>query len=172
MLDAAKPIKAAGGAEWPEPELLIIPPGLEAYPLDVLPEVIRAAVTEVHGFVKAPVSMVACSALAALSIAAQAHVDVERAVKLVGPSSLFTLVVASWAREEHHCCFFTTPIREWEMREAARLEPDVQAHRAALAAWKAKTETGERKRSRRQRNQAPTRRQRNSISDDLRTIEA
>ena len=45
----------------------------EEYPLDSLPDTIRAAVEEVAGFVKAPIPLVASSALAALSLAPSAR---------------------------------------------------------------------------------------------------
>ena len=63
--------------------------GARAYPLDALPDTIRAAVEEVVGFVKAPIPLVASSALSALSLACQAHIDVKRAEGLQGPVGLF-----------------------------------------------------------------------------------
>lgn len=54
---------------WPEPQPLAASVGTEPYPLDALPAVVRAAVEEVQGFIKAPVPLVASSALAALSLA-------------------------------------------------------------------------------------------------------
>jgi len=70
---------------WQEPLPLIAKVEPEPYPLDALPASIRAAVEEVQGFTKAPIPLVASSALAALSLAIQAHADVKRAEKLTGP---------------------------------------------------------------------------------------
>ena len=67
------------GNGWPDPQPLAAKMEPEPYPLDALPLPIRAAVEEVAGFVKAPVPMVASSALAALSLAIQAHADAKRA---------------------------------------------------------------------------------------------
>ena len=67
---------------WPMPQPLTAKIEAEPYPVDALPDTIRAAVEEVGGFVKAPVPLVASSAIAALSLAIQAHYDVERASKL------------------------------------------------------------------------------------------
>jgi putative DNA primase/helicase len=69
----------------------------EPYPLDALPDTIRAAVEEVAGFVKAPIPLVASSALAALSLACQAHIRREAGGKLHGPVGLFLLTIADSA---------------------------------------------------------------------------
>ena len=79
---------------WPEPQPLAVKVAAEPYPIDALPATIRAAVDEVAGFVKAPMPLVASSALAALSLAMQAHVDVKRAERLQGPCGLFLLTIA------------------------------------------------------------------------------
>ena len=67
---------AAG--EWPRPEPLIGQIGRTPYPVDALPMAIRRAVEEVQACVQAPVEMVASSALATASLAAQALADVRR----------------------------------------------------------------------------------------------
>jgi len=86
--NGAAPGGASGVVEWSEPQPLIVKVAPEAYPLDALPEPIQAAVKEVQGFTKAPMPLVASAALGAVSIATQAHVDVRRAERLSGPSSL------------------------------------------------------------------------------------
>ena len=48
--------------DWPEPLPLTAKIEFEPYPIDSLPSVIRHAVSEVVGFVKAPEAMVAMSA--------------------------------------------------------------------------------------------------------------
>jgi hypothetical protein len=63
--------EAATGA-WRDPQPLTAKVLALPYPVDALPDGIRAAVEEVTGFVKAPVPMVASSALAALALAAEA----------------------------------------------------------------------------------------------------
>jgi putative DNA primase/helicase len=47
------------GNGWPDPHPLAAKIEPEAYPLDALPDTIRAAVEEVAGFVKAPAALVA-----------------------------------------------------------------------------------------------------------------
>ncbi|MDP2783291.1 MAG: DUF3987 domain-containing protein [Sulfurimicrobium sp.] len=89
--------------DWPEPQPLAAKVAAEPYPFDALPETIRAAVEEVQGFTKAPVPLVASSALAALSLAIQAHADVKRAEKLAGPVGLFLLTIADSGERKSTC---------------------------------------------------------------------
>ncbi len=124
---------------WPEPQPLTVKVEPEPYPLDALPDTIRAAVEEVQGFTKAPIPMVASSALAALSLAIQSHADVKRADKLTGPASLFLLTIADSGERKSTCDgFFTAAIREYQAQQAEAAKPEQAKHRAALAAWEAK----------------------------------
>lgn len=66
---------------WSKPQSLIGRLEPKPYPVEALPQVIRSAIEEVQGFVKAPVALVVSSALSVLSIVGQAHVDVKRADK-------------------------------------------------------------------------------------------
>jgi len=83
--DLAKKCGWTGETPWRKPQPLTAKIEPEPYPLDAFPDAIRAAVEEVQRFVKAPVPLVAASALAALSLACQAHIDAKRAEKLCGP---------------------------------------------------------------------------------------
>jgi putative DNA primase/helicase len=126
---------------WPDPQLLIAKIEPEAYPLDVLPSAIRAAVEEVAGFVKAPLPLVVGSALGALSLAAQAHVDIKRAERLSGPVSLFMLSIADSGERKTTCDgFFTSAIRQYEAEQAELAAPLIKDYAAALAAWNAERE--------------------------------
>ena len=127
------------GNSWPDPQPLAVKIDPEPYPLDALPVPIRAAVEEVVGFVKAPVPMVASSALAALSLAIQAHADVKRAEKLTGPVGLFLLTIADSGERKSTCDgFFTKPIRDYEEAQAEAAKPALKDHRAGIEAWEAK----------------------------------
>jgi putative DNA primase/helicase len=75
IFDLAKKHGWQGEIPWRKPSPLAAKVEPEPYPLDALPLPIRAAVKEVAAFVKAPVPMVASSALAALSPAIQAHAE-------------------------------------------------------------------------------------------------
>ena len=130
---------AAGFIDWPEPRALSSKIEPEPYPLDAMPLPIRAAVEEVVSFVKAPVPMVASSALAALSLAAQAHTDAKRLEKLQGPTGLFILVIADSGERKSTCDgFFTQAISDYEQAQAEAAKPALKDHRAATEAWEAK----------------------------------
>jgi putative DNA primase/helicase len=124
---------------WPEPQPLASKVEPEPYPLDALPDCIRAAVLEVLGFVQAPVPLVASSALAALSLAIQAHHDMKRAEKLSGPVGLFLLTIADSGERKSTCDgFFTQEIHKYEAEQAEAAKPLLKCYRAALDAWEAK----------------------------------
>jgi putative DNA primase/helicase len=85
--------------------------------------------------------LVASSALAALSLACQAHIDVKRAEKLQGPVSLFLLTIADSGERKSTCdAFFTAPIRDWEKAQAEAAKPALREYEAALAAWNSERE--------------------------------
>lgn len=127
------------GNGWPDPQPLVAKVEPEPYPLDALPLPIRAAVEEVVSFVKAPVPMVASSALSALSLAIQAHADAKRLEKLHGPVGLFILVIADSGERKSTCDgFFTKTISDYEEAQAEAAKPALKDHRAAIEAWEAK----------------------------------
>jgi len=123
---------------WPLPEKLIRSAAEVPYPVDVLPEVIMNAVKEVQGFTKAPIAMVACSAMANLSLAAQAHYDVQRAEKLTGPISLYFLVIAESGERKSTCDgIFSKAIREYENQQQLDAKLVVREFNAEKAIWDA-----------------------------------
>ena len=123
---------------WPELQPLIVQIEPQEYPLDALPEAVRCAVQEVAGFVKAPIPLIATSALAALSLAIQAHTDVQRAEKLHGPCGLFLLAIADSGERKSTCDgFFTTAIRDYQAREQEAAKPVIKAYKSEHDAWEA-----------------------------------
>jgi putative DNA primase/helicase len=125
-------------SNWPEPQPLSAKVAPEPYPIDALPKTIRAAVEEVAGFVKAPLPMVASSALAALSLATQAHVDAKRAERLQGPVGLFLLTIADSGERKSTCDgFFTSAIRQYQDEQAEAMKPAIKEYQASIAAWEA-----------------------------------
>ncbi|MBW8067359.1 MAG: DUF3987 domain-containing protein [Ferrovum sp.] len=121
------------------PQLLAAKIDPEPYPIDALPDIIQAAVEEVVGFVQAPVALVAASALAAVSLACQAHVDAKRAEKLSGPVGLFMLAIADSGERKSTCDgFFARSIRDYEATQAEAAKPILKNYSAAIEAWEAK----------------------------------
>lgn len=125
-------------ADWPEPKSLTPTGTAEPFPLEALPALLAAAVAEVQGFTKAPVALVAGSALSVASLAVQALADVQRADGLSGPSGLYLLTVAdSGERKTSTDNLFSDPIRAWERLQAENAKPAIADYRGALKAWEA-----------------------------------
>ncbi len=123
---------------WPVPEALSRSRVAVPYPVEALPQTLRNAVEEVHRFTKAPIAMVACSALANLSLATQAHHDVQRAEKLVGPIGLYFLVIAESGERKSTCDgMFSKVIRDYESTQQDESKIKIQRHEADLCAWEA-----------------------------------
>jgi len=124
---------------WPTPEPLVSKIEPEPYPVDALPDCVRAAVLEVQAFIKAPVPLIASCALSAMSLAVQAHHDAKRAEKLEGPTSLFLLAIADSGERKSTCDrFFMQAIHDHEKRKREEAAPLVKQHDADLKAWEAK----------------------------------
>lgn len=123
---------------WHDPQPLAAKVSPEPYPIDALPAITRAAVEEVAGFVKAPIAMVASSALAALSLAAQAHIDIKRAERLHGPVGIFSMTIADSGERKSTCDgFFSSAIRKYQEEQAEAMKPAIKEYQAAIAAWEA-----------------------------------
>lgn len=134
-----KNIHVGNSVRWPKPLPLGVKLAHEPYPLDALPDTIRAAVIEVQGFTKAPVPLVASSALSAVSLAIQSFFDVKRAEKLSGPTSLFLLTIADSGERKSTCDgFFTKAIHEYEEAQGEAAKPVLKDYRAAIGAWEAR----------------------------------
>lgn len=127
------------GREWLEPQPLTAKADPEPYPLDALPDTIRAAVSEVADFVRAPIPLVVSSALSALSLTCQGYGDIKRAERLSGPSGLFFLSIADSGERKSTCDgFFTSAIRSHQEERAEALKPEIERNKAAIAAWVAR----------------------------------
>jgi putative DNA primase/helicase len=124
--------------KWPDPQPLSSKVQPESYPAEALPDTVRLAVEEVAGFVKAPMPLVASSALSALSLALQAHADIKRAEKLTGPIGLFLVTIADSGERKTTCDgFFTKAIRDYEKQQADAFKQPLKDHKAAIGAWEA-----------------------------------
>lgn len=139
LVDVASPVLETGPGAWPELQPLFAKIDPQEYPLDALPDSVRLAVLEVAGFVKAPIPLIVTSALAALSLAIQAHTDVEREDKLSGPTGLFLLAIADSGERKSTCDgFFTKAIRDYEAKAQEAAKPLVTAYRTEREVWEAK----------------------------------
>lgn len=124
---------------WPEPQSLTVLVQSVPYPLEELPACLRAAVSEVAGFTKAPESLIVSAAMAAMSVSIQAHVNIERTSGLSSPVSLFQLVIAdSGERKSSVDGIFMRAIRDFEAEQAELAKPLINDYNADLAAWDSK----------------------------------
>lgn len=124
--------------DWPEPNPLAMSIMPEEYPLDALPAKIRNAVTEFAQHVKAPLPLVASSALATVSLVVQAHIDARRDETLENPVSLYLLTIADSGERKSTCDkHFMRVITEHDREQVELFKPQVDAYRADLEAWEA-----------------------------------
>jgi putative DNA primase/helicase len=144
-INASKPCESVAGRSviaaenWPDPQPLSVRVPPEPYPIDALPSTIRAAVEEVARFVQAPLPMIASSALAAMSVAIQAHADAKRADKLHGPVGIFLLTIADSGERKSTCDgFFSGAIRDYEAAQADAAKPILKDYISAIDSWESK----------------------------------
>lgn len=114
---------------------------LAPYPIDLLPPIIRNAVEEYQAYGQQPVSIVACSALANVSLVCQGLADIARDEKLISPLSLYFVVVAdSGERKTAADKIFTDWVKHWEQVTRDNLQNDVKNSKAAHDMWQAQRE--------------------------------
>ena len=133
---------ATPATDWPEPQSLDRQAAQpEPYPMDALPGAIGAAVREYQAYGQQPAALVASSALAVVSLAAQGLADVARDERLCGPLSLNFLIIAqSGERKTAADRALGSMLGEWERERADVLRDDIRRNRAALDAWAAEQE--------------------------------
>ena len=125
--------------QWEEPQPLIAKVENDAYPIHALPEFIKLAVEEAASFTQSPISMLASSAITAISLALQGHFNVRRAEKLVAPLALYFLVIAdSGERKTAGDKLFTQGIEDFVNEQMELAKPELQKYRADLQIWEAK----------------------------------
>lgn len=123
---------------WQQPIPLEITTGTNDYPIDSLPDLIRNPVVSYHNYGQQPISLIASSALANVSLACQAIANVARDKHLVSPISLYFLMVASSGeRKSAVDKAFGQGIREWQKVSREVLEPEVLSAKIVHHAWKA-----------------------------------
>ncbi|MCG7980291.1 MAG: YfjI family protein [Candidatus Thiodiazotropha endolucinida] len=121
MVTEEKSILDVTNSGWfgaPKPGLISTVPNSEPYPIDAFHEIVRDAVSEVHEYVKAPIPMVACSALTQMALVTQSLADVARDTRLISPCSLYSIVTAqSGERKTAVDGSFSHGIRQWESEQ-------------------------------------------------------
>ena len=124
---------------WEDPTPILEDFQNEPYPKEYLPQIIKDSVDEVAAFVQSPYSMLASSAISAISLACQALFDVQRSEKLKGPCSSYFLTIAeSGERKSTGEGFFTESIKEYERNQADMAKPFIKEFKAQLDSWEAK----------------------------------
>jgi hypothetical protein len=136
--------KAAGkSASWSDPEPLIAEHEKPApYPIEALPRIIRDAVLSYQAFGQQPIELVACSALAATSLAVQGLVDVDRDGNLVGPCSLsFAIIGTSGERKSAADKRMRQALAFWEREKLREQAQDIKTARRQHAIWQAQIDS-------------------------------
>jgi hypothetical protein len=106
------------------------------YPIQCLPAIIRDAVISYQTYGKQPLSLIACSALANVSLACQAQADVARDRVLISPVALYSISIApSGSRKSSIDSAFSQSMRQWEKRVTEEREPEVRDARTLHQAW-------------------------------------
>ena len=138
--DVAHGIDIDPATTAPEPLRAPLPPG-EAYPVDALGDVLGGAARALHEVVKAPMALCCQSVLAAASLAAQAHFDVQLPWGQRKPLSLFLLTVGeSGERKSAVDDVVLGAAKAHEKTAMAAYQEDMERHEADMAAWNKATE--------------------------------
>lgn len=106
------------------------------YPFDALPNILQQVIKAYQCYGQQPLPLVACGALANLSLACQALANVARDHYLVSPVSLYFLVIASSGeRKSAADNVFSKAIRQWEAAVRKTREPERLAALTQHKAW-------------------------------------
>lgn len=125
--------------DWSEPSPIIPQDEPQDYPLDALPKIIRDAVIEVKNYTQAPTALIASSALAAVSLALQSHIDVARSECLYGPTGLYFLTIAESGERKSTCdSYFTSEIRKHDEAQSRQSASLLSEYHSKCQAWETK----------------------------------
>lgn len=107
------------------------------YPIDSLPRILQQAISGYQQYGQQPLSLIASSALANVSVSCQALANVGRDKHLVSPISMYFLLVASSGeRKSAIDNAFSKAAREWESNNRRRTERAVKTAISQHKAWK------------------------------------
>lgn len=127
---------------WSTPiPLLVDSEHLAPYPIRALPTVVQNAVAAYQQYGQQPLPLIACSALANVSLACQTLANVARDKYLVSPVSLYFLVIASSGERKSAADYtFSKTIRQWQLDTRKKLEPEVKVAETLHQAWRVEKE--------------------------------
>lgn len=130
------PSFAIAGNQWRTPRPFLTSYTESPYPVDALPPIAQKAVIEASMYLKAPIPIVASSALSIISLAIQGLVDVRRDEVLEGPTGIFLLTIAqSGDRKTAADSLLSTPITDYERKVVQEMSQEIQQYRAQKDAW-------------------------------------
>jgi hypothetical protein len=121
--------------DYPKPFAPLLAPETP-YPINALPALLQKAVSTYQQYGQQPLAMVACGALANLSLACQSMANVARDRYLVSPVSLYFMLVAASGERKTACDgAFSKPCRQWEAKIREQREPKIQTALILHQAW-------------------------------------
>ena len=107
------------------------------YPIDALPAILQKAVSAYKQYGQQPLSLIACGALANISLSCQAQANVARDHHLISPVSLYFLVVAkSGERKSASDNIFSKAIRNWERKIRQKRAMEIKTALTLHEAWR------------------------------------
>jgi hypothetical protein len=108
----------------------------QPYPVQALPGLIQDAINGYHQYGKQPLSLIACSAMATISLSCQSLANVARDRLLISPVSLYFLLIAdSGERKSSVDHAFSQTIRQWEQGVRNKLAPHIQSAKTLHQTW-------------------------------------
>ncbi|HHF7373784.1 YfjI family protein [Legionella pneumophila serogroup 1] len=106
------------------------------YPVDTLPSIVRKAVVDYQQYGQQPLPLIACSALANMSLSCQSLANVARDNYLISPVSLYFLIASgSGTRKTAADNVFSKAARHWETLIRKRREPEVLSALTQHQVW-------------------------------------
>lgn len=126
------------GKDWLEPiPFSSVSNESTPYPIQALPGILQTTVSEYQKYGQQPMALVACGALANVSLACQALADVARDDYLISPVSVYFISMASSGeRKSSSDNVFSRAARLWEEKLREKRAPIVQAATTLHRAWK------------------------------------
>jgi hypothetical protein len=113
-------------------------PDAEAFPIDMLPARLSAAVQAITDIVQVPISLAAQSVIGACALVAQTRINVEVPTRETVPASLFLFTIAaSGDRKTTADKLALGPVYEHERELRKRFEPEQQQYTIDKAAYEA-----------------------------------